>query len=148
MLLLIRVLFAFIVFIVTFLAYLVILKKFLIMFFEVFICLRNLSRLCFFKILHFLLHIRIYVAYSLEVRHCQRNFLISLIIFVHFVIYSSLIFSYNFAHKIKSSIVFFKALNNFVVYLLMLSFLIESFNINLSNKFLNMSSNFFKFIVF
>ncbi len=148
MLLLIRVLFAFIVFIVTFLAYLVILKKFLIMFFEVFICLRNLSRLCFFKILHFLLHIRIYVAYSLEVRHCQRNFLISLIIFVHFVIYSSLIFSYNFAHKIKSSIVFFKALNNFVVYLLMLSFLIESFNINLSNKFLNMSSNLFKFIVF
>ncbi len=135
------------VFIVTFLAYFVILKKFLIMFFEVFICLRNLSRLCFFKILLFLSHIRIYVAYSLEVRHCQRSFLISLIIFVHFVIYLSLIFSYNFAHKIKSSIVFFRALNNFVVYLLTLSFFIKSFNINLSNKFFNMSSTFFKFIV-
>jgi len=55
--------------IVAFLTYFITLKKLLIIFFEIFICLRNLSRLCFLRILLFLSHIRIYVAYSLELRH-------------------------------------------------------------------------------
>ncbi len=67
---------------------------------------------------------------------------------MHFVIYSNLIFSYNLVYKIIFLIIFFKALSNFVVYLLMLFLFIKSFNINLNNKFLNMSSNFFKFIAF
>ena len=136
------------VFVVTFLIYFVILKWLLIIFFEVFICLRNLSCLCLFKILFFLLHIRTYVTYLLEMRHCRRNLLISLIIFVHFVVYLSLTLLYNFAYEIKSLIVFFLASSNFVVYLLMSSLFIESFNIDSSNKFLNMLSNFFKFIAF
>jgi len=53
---------------------------------------------------------------------------------VHFVIYSSLILSCNFVYKIKFSIIFFKALSNFVVYLLMSSFFIRSFNIDSSNN--------------
>jgi len=67
---------------------------------------------------------------------------------VYFAIYSNLILSYNFVYKVKSSIIFFKTSNNFVVYLLMSSLFIRLFNINLSNKSLNMSSNFFKFIAF
>ncbi len=67
---------------------------------------------------------------------------------MHFAIYLNLTFLYNLAHKIKSSIVFFKVSNNFVVYLLMLFLFIKSFNIYLSNRSLNMLSNFFKFIVF
>ncbi len=89
-----------------------------------------------------------YVAYSLKMQHCQRNLLISLITFMHFVIYSNLTLLYNFAHEIKSLIVFFKASNNFVVYLLILSLFIKLFNINLSNKSLNMLLNFSKFITF
>ena len=132
------------VFVVAFLIYFVISKRSLIMFFETFICLRNLFRLCLFKILFFLSHIRTYVTYLLEMRHL----LISLIIFVHFVVYLSLTLLYNFAYEIKSLIVFFKASSNFVVYLLMSSLFIKSFNIDSSNKFLNMLSNFFKFIAF
>ncbi len=67
---------------------------------------------------------------------------------MHFVIYLSLTLLYNFVYKIKSLIVFFKVLSNFVVYLLILSFFIKLFNINSNNKSLNMSLNFFKFIVF
>ncbi len=67
---------------------------------------------------------------------------------MYFAIYSNLILSYNFVYKVKSSIIFFKTSNNFVVYLLMSSLFIRLFNINLSNKSLNMSSNFFKFIAF
>jgi hypothetical protein len=136
------------VFIVAFLTYFVILKKSLIMFFKAFICLRNLFCLYLFKILFFLLYIRTYIVYSLKVRHYQRNLSIFLIIFVHFVIYLSLILLYNLVYEIKSLIVFFKASNNFVVYLLLSSFFIELFNINSNNKFLNMLSNFFKFITF
>ena len=136
------------VFVVTFLIYFVILKRLLIIFFEVFICLRNLFCLCLFKILFFLLHIRTYITYLLEVQYCRRSFLISLIIFVHFVVYLNLTLLYNLAYKIKSSIVFFKASNNFVVYLLMLFLFIRLFNINSNNRFLNMLSNFFKFIAF
>ncbi len=136
------------VFVVTFLIYFVILKRLLIIFFEVFICLRNLSCLCLFKILFFLLHIRTYITYLLEVRYCQHSLLISLIIFVHFVVYLNLTLSYNLVYEIKSSIVFFKASSNFVVYLLMLSLFIRLFNIDLSNKFLDMLSNFSKFIAF
>jgi len=113
------------IFIVAFLIYFVISKRFLIMFFEAFICLRNLSRLYLFKILFFLSHVRTYVTYLLEMRHCQCNLLIFLIIFVHFVVYSNLTFSCNLVYEIKSSIVFFRALSSFVVYLLMLPFLIR-----------------------
>ena len=67
---------------------------------------------------------------------------------MHFVIYLSLIFLYNLVYKIESSIVFFRISNIFVVYLLILSFFIKLFNIDLSNKFLNVLSNFFKFIIF
>ncbi len=94
------------IFVVVFLIYFVISKRFLIIFFETSICLRNLSRLCLFKILFFLLYIRMYVVYSLEMRHCQNSFLISLIIFVYFVIYSNLTFLYTLAYEIKFSIVF------------------------------------------
>ncbi len=66
-----------------------------------------------------------YVVYSLKMRHCRCNFLISLIIFVHFVIYSSLTFLCNFAYEIKFSIVFFKVLNNLIVFLLILFFLLN-----------------------
>jgi len=113
------------IFVITFLIYFVILKRFLIMFFEVFICLRNLFRLCFFKILLFLSYVRMYVVYSLKMRHYWRNLLISLIIFVHFVIYSNLTLLYNLAYKIKFSIIIFKVLSNFVVYLLMSFFLLS-----------------------
>ncbi len=113
------------VFIVAFLIYFIISKRLLIMFFKVFICLRNLSCLCLSKILFFLWHIRTYIIYLLEMRHCRRNLLISLIIFVHFVIYLSFILLYNLTYKIKSSIVFFKISSNFVVYLLMLSLFIK-----------------------
>jgi len=136
------------VFVVAFLIYFAILKMFLIMFFEVFIYLRNLSCLCLFKILFFLSHIRTYVVYSLEMQYYWRNLLISLIIFVHFAIYSSLILLYNFAYEIKSLIIFLKVLSNFVVYLLMLSLFIKLFNINSNNKSLNILSNFSKFIAF
>ncbi len=68
--------------------------------------------------------------------------------FVYFVIHLILIFLSNLVYKIKFSIVFFKASSNFVVYLLILSLFIKSFNINLNNKFLNMLSNFLKFIAF
>jgi len=105
-------------FIVAFLTYFVILKKSLIMFFKAFICLRNLFCLYLFEILFFLLYIRTYIVYSLKVRHYQRNLSIFLIIFVHFVIYLSLILLYNLVYEMKSLIVFFKASNNFVVYLL------------------------------
>ncbi len=67
---------------------------------------------------------------------------------MHFAIYLNLIFSCNLAYKIKFLIIFFRVSSNFVVYLLMSSLFIKSFNINSSNKFLNMSSNFFKFIAF
>ncbi len=80
-------------------------------------------------------------------QHCRCNFLISLIIFVHFVIYSSLTFLCNFAYEIKSSIVFFKVLNNFIVYLL-ISFFFKLINIDSNNRFFNILSNFFKFITF
>ncbi len=89
-----------------------------------------------------------YVVYLLEMQHCRRSFLVSLIIFVHFIVYSSLILLCNLIYKIKFSIIFFKVSNNFVVYLLILSLFIKLFNIDLSNKFLNMLSNFFKFIAF
>ncbi len=89
-----------------------------------------------------------YIIYLLEIQYCRRNFLVSLIIFMYFVVYLNLIFSYNLTYKIKSLTVFFKALNNFVMYLLMSSLFIRLFNINLNNRFLNMSSNFFKFIAF
>ncbi len=89
-----------------------------------------------------------YVIYLLEMRHYQCNLLISLIIFVHFVIYSNLTFLCNPIYKIKSLIVFFKALSSFVVYLLILSFFIRLFIINSNNKSLNMLSNFSKFITF
>ena len=136
------------VFVVAFLIYFVISKRFLIIFFETSICLRNLSRLCLFKILFFLFYIRMYVIYSLEMRHCQNSFLISLIIFVYFVIYSNLTFLCTLAYELKFSIVFFRTSSNFVVYLLMSSLLIKLFNINLNNKSFSMSSNFFKFIAF
>ncbi len=67
---------------------------------------------------------------------------------MHFVIYLNLILLCNLAYEIKSLIVFFEASNNVVVYLLMLSLFIKLFNINLSNKFLNILSNFSKFITF
>jgi len=67
---------------------------------------------------------------------------------VHSIIYSNLTLLYNLAYKIKFSIVFFKVLSNFVVYLLMSSLFIRLFNIDLNNKSLNMLSNFFKFIAF
>jgi len=130
------------VFVIAFLIYFIISKRLLIIFFRVFICLRNLSCLCLFKILFLLSHVRTYIIYLLEMRYCWRNLLISLIIFVHFVIYLSLILLYNLAYKIKSSIVFFKILSNFVVYLLILSLFIKLFNIDLSNKSLNILSNF------
>jgi len=57
------------IFVVAFLIYFVILKKFLIIFFKAFICLLNLFRLCFFKISFFLSHARMYVVYLLEMRH-------------------------------------------------------------------------------
>ncbi len=136
------------VFVVAFLVYFVISKKFLIIFFEAFICLRNLSCLCLFRILLFSLHIRTYIVYLLEMRYCQRNLLVSLIIFVHFIVYLSLTFSCNLPHEIKFLIVFFKILSNSVVYLLMWSLFIKLFNIDLSNKFLNILSNFSKFIAF
>ncbi len=136
------------IFVVAFLTYFVISKRLLIMFFEAFICLRNLFCLCFFRILLFLLYVRTYVVYSLKMQHCRRNFLISLIIFVHFVVYSNLIFLYNLVYKVKFSIIFFKVSSNFVVYLLMQFLFIKSFNINSSNKFLNILLNFSKFIAF
>ncbi len=67
---------------------------------------------------------------------------------MHSIIYSNLTLLYNLAYKIKFSIVFFKVLSNFVVYLLMSSLFIRLFNIDLNNKSLNMLSNFFKFIAF
>jgi len=67
---------------------------------------------------------------------------------VHFVVYLDLTLLYSFVYKIKSSIVFFKVSNNFVVYLLMLFLSIKLFNIDLSNKSLNMLLNFSKFITF
>jgi len=67
---------------------------------------------------------------------------------VHFSIYLDLTLLYNLIYKIKFLIVFFKVLSNFVVYLLMQSFFIKLFNINLSNKSLNILSNFFKSIAF
>jgi len=136
------------IFVVAFLIYFVILKRFLIIFFETFICLRNSSRLYLFKILFFLSHIRTYVTYLLEIQYYQRNFLISLIIFVHFVIYLSLILLCNLVYKIKSLIIFFRILSNFVVYLLMQSLFIKLFNIDLNNKSFNILSNFFRFIAF
>jgi len=101
------------IFAVAFLIYFVILKRFLIIFFEIFIYLRNFFRLCFFKILLLLSHAQIYVVYSLEMRHCQYNFLISLIIFMYFVIYLNLTFWYNLVYEIKSSIVFFESIKQF-----------------------------------
>jgi len=136
------------VFVVAFLIYFVILKRFLIIFFEAFICLRNWFCLCLFKILFFLSHVRTYVAYLLEIQHYQLNLLISLIIFVHFVIYSNLTLLYNLAYEIKFLIIFFKALSNFIVYLLMSSLFIRLFNIDSNNKSLNMLLNFSKFITF
>jgi len=115
------------VFVVAFLIHFVILKRFLIIFFEAFICLRNWFCLCLFKILFFLSHVRTYVAYLLEIQHYQLNLLISLIIFVHFVIYSNLTLLYNLAYEIKFLIIFFKALSNFIVYLLMSSLFIRLF---------------------
>jgi len=67
---------------------------------------------------------------------------------VHFIVYSSLTLLCNFVYKIKFSIVFFKVSSNFVVYLLMLSLFIRSFNIDLNNKSLNILLNFSKFIAF
>ncbi len=67
---------------------------------------------------------------------------------MHFSIYLDLTLLYNLIYKIKFLIVFFKVLSNFVVYLLMQSFFIKLFNINLSNKSLNILSNFFKSIAF
>jgi len=96
------------IFIVAFLIYFIISKRFLIMFFEIFICLRNLFRLCLFKTLLFLSHIRMYVVYLLEIQYYRHNFLIFLIIFVHFAIYLNLIFFYNLAYKIKFLIIFLK----------------------------------------
>jgi len=136
------------IFIIAFLIYFAILKRFLIVFFKVFICLRNLSRLYFFRILLFLLYIRTYVVYSLEIQYYWRSLLVSLIIFVHFAIYLSLTLSYNLVYEIEFLIVFFKASSNFVVYLLILSLFIRLFNINSNNKSLNMLSNFSKFITF
>ncbi len=67
---------------------------------------------------------------------------------MYFAIYLSLILLCNFVYKIKFSIIFFKVSSSFVVYLLILSLFIKLFNINLNNKFLNILSNFFKFIAF
>ncbi len=67
---------------------------------------------------------------------------------VHFVIFSNLTLLYNLAYKIKFLIIFFKALSNFVVYLLMSSLFIRLFNIDSNNKSLNMLLNFSKFITF
>jgi len=135
-------------FVVTFLAYFIISKRFLMIFFEAFICLRNSSRLYLFRILLFLLHIQTYVVYSLEMQYYRRSFLVSLIIFVHFVVHFILIFLCNLVYKIKFSITFFRISSNFLVYLLILSLFIRLFNIDLSNKFLNILLNFSKFIAF
>jgi len=67
---------------------------------------------------------------------------------MYFAIYLSLILLCNFVYKIKFSIIFFKVSSSFAVYLLILSLFIKLFNINLNNKFLNILSNFFKFIAF
>ena len=81
-------------------------------------------------------------------QYYRRSLLVSLIIFVHYIVYLDLTFLYNLAYKIKSSIVFSKVSSNFVIYLLMLCLLIKSSNIDSSNKFLNILLNFFKFIAF
>ncbi len=67
---------------------------------------------------------------------------------MYFIVYLSLILLCNFVYKIKFSIIFSKISSNFVVYLLISSFFIKLFNIDLSNKSLNILSNFFKFIIF
>ncbi len=67
---------------------------------------------------------------------------------MHFVIYLSLTLLYNLTYKIKFLIIFFKALSNFVMYLLILFLFIKLFNIDLSNRFLSILLNFSKFITF
>jgi len=84
-----------------------------------------------------------YVAYLLKIQYCQRNLLISIIIFVYFVVYLILIFMCNLVYETKSLVVFFRVLSNFVVYLLILSLFIKLFNIDLNNKSLNIIVEFF-----
>jgi len=84
-----------------------------------------------------------YVAYLLKIQYCQRNLLISIIIFVHFVVYLNLIFMCNLVYETKSLVVFFRVLSNFVVYLLILSLFIRLFNIDLNSKSLNIIVEFF-----
>jgi len=84
-----------------------------------------------------------YVAYLLKIQYCQRNLLISIIIFVHFVVYLNLIFMCNIVYETKSLVVFFRVLSNFVVYLLILSLFIRLFNIDLNSKSLNIIVEFF-----
>ncbi len=84
-----------------------------------------------------------YVAYLLKIQYCQRNLLISIIIFVHFVVYLILIFMCNLVYETKSLVVFFRVLSNFVVYLLILSLFIRLFNIDLNSKSLNIIFEFF-----
>jgi len=57
-------------------------------------------------------------------------------------------FSYDFAHEIKSLIIFFEILNNAIVYSLMLFCFIVTSNNNSSNNFFNILLNFFIFITF
>ncbi len=67
---------------------------------------------------------------------------------MHFCVYLDLTLSYNFAYKIKSSIIFFKISSSAIVYLLMLFRSIVASNNNSSNSLFNILLNFFVFITF
>ncbi len=67
---------------------------------------------------------------------------------MHFCVYSNLTFSYDLAHKIKSSIIFFKALISVVVYLLVSFYFIVLFNNDFNKSLLNILLNLFAFITF
>lgn len=136
------------IFVVTFLAYFVTSKRSLIIFFKACICLRNLFCLCFFKILFFLLYAQTYVSYLQEIQYCRHNCLIFLIIFVHFVVYFSLILVYNLVYKVNSLMIFFKTSSSLIVYLLMYRLFIKLFDSSLNSSFFNILSNFFRFITF
>ncbi len=67
---------------------------------------------------------------------------------MHFCVYLNLILSCDLVYEIKSSIIFFKILNNTIVYSLMLFCFIVASNNNSSNNLFNILLNFFVFITF
>ncbi len=67
---------------------------------------------------------------------------------MYFCVYLDLIVLCNLVYKIEFLIIFFKILNNAIVYLLMLFYSIVMFSNNSSNSLFNILLNFFIFITF